>query len=619
MEPPPEPAPLRKRTARVLGGSRRLVQALFGSAVVLVAASCGRRGPPQPPIQVTPEAPRLLPLRQEGGEIAIRWVAPRLAEGGEPGDLRLRKALVLYRVVDIRQLAAEQRASSRSEIREASAEAAPDGAGPLETEAGETAPGGEAGEGAVSPETGEEEAGAPGTGVGTEDPPVDAPEVPSPTATESAAAAEPPLPAPPDPAVPEVPGLVGEGSPSGESGTEAAIPSIPESEEGGSEAPAPSEPEAEVPLAAKPAPETAEPSADSPVESVEDSDPAEIQLQYEEMEFEVLAEVESRVAGEERSIEWPVDPAWIGRRFEVEVRYEARGGPSEASDPQSLDLTERLPAAEGVEVSIGEKALTVRWSDPRPTLGNAAELSDPLFEVFRRRGDRRERVGRSVGPNLSDPEVVWGEEVCYQIRVLFAGDDEERVLPDPGPEFAPALSGKPETETGSGGGPEVPVSTEQRAAPVAEGAPSDAPPVGPGGPEGATDIPDWTPVLVRIPPTSSRALSVGPFSEEGCAIPRDVFPPSPPTDLRLFWRPESTELLWKESISDDLAGYHIYRSAPDGSGSERLTDSPLERTTFRDSERDPRARFRYSVTAVDSAEPANESPQTAPALASPRR
>ena len=44
------------------------------------------------------------------------------------------------------------------------------------------------------------------------------------------------------------------------------------------------------------------------------------------------------------------------------------------------------------------------------------------------------------------------------------------------------------------------------------------------------------------------------MSAEECVTPLDVFPPVPPSDLRLFWRTEQTELSWRESASTDVAG-----------------------------------------------------------------
>ena len=622
---------------------------------------------------ITPEPPRLLPLRQEDGRIAIRWFAPRLAEDGSADEIRLRKAIILYRVVDIRGLAAEQRASHRYATEED--EADPEEEGQADdtgdtslpgsaSDEQETVAGAESGTG----DTPADESDEPDAAPVTEEPP------PSPEAEPGAAPVEPVLPEPdpggaPAPAGEEVspreeqrepparstpdppdrdpvpPDGLQEGGPPAEESEAAAddppddlLP--PEPEPTADDPPddlSPPEPEpaADDPPDDLPPPEP-EPAADDPPDDLPppEPEPAEVVLEYEEVEFEVLSEIESEVRGEERLLEWPVPPEWVGRRFEVAIRYESRGGPSEESERQSLDLALPLPPAREVTVEIGEQALTVRWLDPRPGLRPDSELADPIFEVFRRRSDRNERVGRSLGPALADREVAWGEEVCYRVRILLAGDDEERLLPDPGPEFdpvnpEPVSPGAPDMEETPGNEPEELPAPPDHALPVEARdrpeAPAPAggldPPEVVGQPGGAPDSETsaWRPVPVRVPPTGSTALSVGPFSAETCVTPSDVFPPPAPSDLRLFWRPERTELSWKESFAADLVGYHIYRSLSDGSAPERLTDTPVEITAFSDSDRDPAASYRYFVTAVDAAAAANESPPSAPALAIPRR
>ena len=106
----------------------RAAAATLALALILGAGGCGRRGPPLAPLQVDPETPRVLPLRQENGAVVVRWYAPRLDSGGDPADLRLRRAIVSYRVLDLHALAAEERVSQRrppEETEEEEPEAAP--------------------------------------------------------------------------------------------------------------------------------------------------------------------------------------------------------------------------------------------------------------------------------------------------------------------------------------------------------------------------------------------------------------------------------------------------------------------------------------------------------------
>ena len=637
-------------------------------ALVLAAGAggCGRRGPPLAPLQVDPETPRVLPLRQENGQVVVRWYAPRLDSGGDPADLRLRKAIVSYRVVDIHALAAEERVSQRQppeEVDEGEPEEAPleeeAAAGTVEPESPGTDEGLAAE--AAAPETAEAE-------PGEETPPPDAG---TPAAAGPEMEDQPPevapggTPAPGQPPAPEQPPAPAEeqspagGAPPVEADPEAEAEPEPEREaEPDTEAEAEPEPESqeteEEPEPGEPAGEEA--GGETPVETPEpeaEPEPTGTLLDYEDLEFEVLSEIESEVPGEERVLELPVEPDWIGRRLEITVRYEARGGASEESELQSLDVTGPLPLVEGVLVEVGPREVTIRWQDPRGALGETP-LGAPAFEVFRRRGGESERLGRSFGPSRADADVLWGEEVCYRARLVVAGSAEESVIPDPGPGASDAgePGGAEEATTPGEGAEEATApdeSVEEATTPdenIEEGAipdeggeeapaPADAgeggasetaAPESPALQEDAAPLAEepvagdasWSPIPIRVPGTGTGAVSVGPMSAEECVTPVDVFPPVPPSDLRLFWRTEQTDLSWTESASTDVAGYHVYRSGPDGAGFERLTESPVDQTSFTDAARDPRGAYRYAITAVDGADPPNESLPSDPRAANPR-
>ncbi len=592
-------------------------RASIGALALLLGlgmAGCGRRGPPLPPLQVEPETPRLLPLREEGGQILIRWYAPRLSSGGDVEELRLRRAIVSYRLVDIHRLAAEERATERAGSHNAGEEAS--GETPSEAGSASEAPEPES----TETETVEEGAADPGIPETAELAPEGEPPAP---AAETGVTTEPEGEAGetlPDEALPVTEGQ--EDPAAGEVPAEESDPGEAPDEPGATE-PEGGEPDTEG--AAQPPereddpePEEGQPDREDPAEppeSEDDPEPEGVLLDYDDLEFEVLSEVDSEVLGEERILELPVDPEWIGRRLEITVRYEARGGSSEESEPQSLDVAGPLPLVREVSVDVGPQALTVRWLDPRAGLESASPLTDPIFEVFRRRNGPAERLGRSFGPTQADSEVIWGEKVCYSARLVMVGGDDERVLPDPGPD--PADPGASDgTETPAFQDPDVegvaPTEPSQESASPNEDPASSVPDV----PE-AAETP-WSAIPIRVPGTGSSALSVGPLSPEACVTPVDVFPPLPPSDLRLFWRAEQTELSWRESVSEDVVGYHVYRSGPDGSGFQRLTQSAIEQTTFGDGARDPRGAFRYAVTAIDGADPSNESLPSESRRANPR-
>lgn len=676
-------------------------------ALVLIAAGgCGRRGPPLAPLQVDPETPRVLPLRQENGAVVVRWYAPRLDSGGDPADLRLRKAIVSYRLLDLHALAAEERASQRQppeEVDEDEVEAPPPadeaadgslepespGTGgepaaeaaapePVATAPGEEAPPpgaeppgtaepetegqppegepGEAPEPEQPPEPREEQPPAGGAPPAEADPEPEAEGEPEPESPESGAEPGPGEPAageaggetPPEPPEPQA----GQGPEPPQTGEEPG-PGEPAAEEAGGETPAgipEAEPEpesqatGEEPGPGEPAGE--ETGGETPAETLEpeaEPEPTGTLLDYEDLEFELLSEIDSEEPGEERVLELPVEPDWIGRRLEITVRYEARGGASEESEPQSLDVTGPLPLVEGVVVEVGPRELTISWQDPRDALGETP-LAAPVFEVFRRRGEESERLGRSFGTSQADADVLWGEEVCYRARLVVAGSAEESVIPDPGPTAPdagePGGAGEATTPDESVEGAATPDESieeatipeeagEETPAPVdmAEGgAPGTPAPESPAPQEDAAPLPEepladdasWSPIPIRVPGTGAGAVSVGPMSAEECVTAVDVFPPVPPSDLRLFWRSEQTELSWRESASTDVAGYHVYRSGPDGDGFQRLTESPVERTSYTDAARDPRAAYRYAITAVDGADTPNESLPSDPRTANPR-
>ena len=616
------------------GRLRRSGVGVLTLALIAGAAACGRRGPPLAPLQIDPETPQVLPLRQEDGQVVVRWYAPRLDDGGDPADLRLRRAIVSYRIVDLHALAAEERAFQRQPPEEADEEepeevppgdeAAAEVSEPEDPETvEETAPDAAepgtvepaAGEGTAPPDAQLSETAEPET----EDPPpeVTSPgEAPAPAAEQSPAGGAPPEEAETEPEQEVVTEPAQTPEPEQEAET------VPEQEQEGETEAAETEEE----------PDTGETAGEEPGEDVQaetpepeaEPEPAGVLLDYEDLEFEMLSEIESEVPGEERVLELPVEPDWIGRRLEITVRYEARGGASDESELQSLDVTGPLPRVEGVQVEVGPRELTVQWQDPRGALGEAP-LSDPLFEVFRRRGEESERLGRSFGSSQADPDVVWGEEVCYRARLVVAGDEEERVIPDPGP-AAPAGPDEPESAEAptapDEGGEEAPAAVD-----VAESGASETPALespasqeeaAPPAEERAAEEVPWAPIPVRVPGAGTGALSVGPMSAEACVTPVDVFPPVPPSDLRLFWRTEQTDLSWRESASTDVAGYHVYRSGEDGTGFQRLTESPLEQTSYTDAARDPRGAYRYAITAVDGADPPNESMPSDSQRANPR-
>lgn len=677
---------------------RARLPAVLGVVLALAAFACGRRGPPLPPVRVTPEEPRLLPLQQEGGEIVIRWAAPARAAGGDNAELRLRRAVVLHRVVDLQRRIGEARVARRAETAPAEREPGPPESedAPAEDLREEEAPAAEPGdpsppdEQALSaPDPAHPAAGTTPGGEGAED--AAPPEGAGPAASERGAATSRAT----EPGV-DQPAETGEEQPveSGEERTTdeqaPAGPSARQPAETREEQPAethggqPAEPDEEQPpepgeeQPAEPGgegpDETPETGSEEPVDelSEEPEAPTGVMVEYDDEgeELQVLTEVESEVPGEERTLRLPVQPDWVGRRLVVALRYESGSEPSGESERREIDVTPPLPDAGPVTATVEAAGVALAWPDVRPEAAAAAPLSNPLFEVVRRRGTDSAQAARIPVPRWTDGSVVWGEEVCYSVRLVVVGDDEPRTVEDPGPEFDPAppdstdaetdpaaaargaaapTEGEPATDPPGGGGPEAPGDEGRDAGASEEGAdragtaapeagedpPTAADPAGaeaeagaegadepPGGTPGeapGTDAaPSWQPVPVLAPPTGSRTMSVGTRSREACLVPEDTFAPPAPTDLRAFWRPEATELNWRAADAPDVGGYIVYRSEAEGSGFERLTPEAVAAASFSDRERDPETLYFYTVTALDTADPPNESPRSAPVPVRPR-
>lgn len=104
---------------------------------------------------------------------------------------------------------------------------------------------------------------------------------------------------------------------------------------------------------------------------------------------------------------------------------------------------------------------------------------------------------------------------------------------------------------------------------------------------------------VRSVDSPVRPWQESPDSAEVLATPRDMTPPVPPTSITVVPGIGRVFLTWNENKERDLAGYHVYRSRKAGGKRERLTDKPLNRTTFSDEKVKQGATYYYSITAVD--------------------
>jgi hypothetical protein len=110
---------------------------------------------------------------------------------------------------------------------------------------------------------------------------------------------------------------------------------------------------------------------------------------------------------------------------------------------------------------------------------------------------------------------------------------------------------------------------------------------------------------VRGVRTAGGTTLYGRPSARGVATPRDVTPPSPPTNLAAVASEGVVRLSWSPSPEADVATYVIYR-APEGGRFERIGSTTAPATTYSD-RTVTRGTYRYAVTAQDSAARPNES------------
>ncbi|HEX8493299.1 MAG TPA: hypothetical protein VF658_10695 [Pyrinomonadaceae bacterium] len=86
--------------------------------------------------------------------------------------------------------------------------------------------------------------------------------------------------------------------------------------------------------------------------------------------------------------------------------------------------------------------------------------------------------------------------------------------------------------------------------------------------------------------------------------PIDIFPPTPPADIRINAATGSISLFFPANPERDVAGYNVYRSTDPELPKDRwtkLTNTLLTRTTFQDETVESGQKYYYYLTAVDTA------------------
>lgn len=98
-------------------------------------------------------------------------------------------------------------------------------------------------------------------------------------------------------------------------------------------------------------------------------------------------------------------------------------------------------------------------------------------------------------------------------------------------------------------------------------------------------------------------------THETTVHPIDIIPPTAPVGLFAVRSSNGVELFWQEKTESDISGYIVYRKGPDEL-IDKLNNKPLPVSRFIDRAVLPGGLYSYWVTAVDKADPPNESPSS---------
>ncbi len=102
-------------------------------------------------------------------------------------------------------------------------------------------------------------------------------------------------------------------------------------------------------------------------------------------------------------------------------------------------------------------------------------------------------------------------------------------------------------------------------------------------------------------------LAKGGMSKVVDIVPQDVTPPSAVTGVTAVRTGTGIKVIWDRSRDADVAGYRVYRRIENQKAAILLGEAEAAYTIFVDDNVPENIRVYYSVTAVDQAEPANES------------
>jgi hypothetical protein len=321
-------------------------------------------------------------------------------------------------------------------------------------------------------------------------------------------------------------------------------------------------------------------------------------------EATVIARIGTIEPGERLEYRDAWNPEWEGMRLEYAVRhFNSRGRVSENSERSSIEPLPPVPAPSGLEAVADNGFVRLAWigePDGGSEAGAEAGLpsSDTLdfgFNVYRRRKGAASYPEAALNHRLleaarfEDRDVEFRREWCYTVRRVAV-----RQEPAPG-ELAP------QTPAGA-------VAPAQVAPAPEATAPSAVP----------------SPTIGEAPSATTRqggrqqpqaperpAVIESAGSPEACLTPIDTFAPAAPEGVVALGVTGGILLSWSPSDVSDLTGYRVYRAEREGGPFERLTQELVDVPSYSDQGLAPGKTYSYAVSAVDGAEPANESPRSA--------
>jgi len=91
-------------------------------------------------------------------------------------------------------------------------------------------------------------------------------------------------------------------------------------------------------------------------------------------------------------------------------------------------------------------------------------------------------------------------------------------------------------------------------------------------------------------------------------VPKDIFPPAPPSGLVAVPGPDVVSLAWDASREEDVAGYRVWRKDEDGADFVCLTPALVPGNAFTDTQVQKDRAYRYAVSAADKN--GNEGPKS---------